>query len=196
MPKLYEDSHTSLIRYHLDSGSSWNRLRDDRSVYGSSSMQECFVSRPSRCQWVLLSSAAIIPGIIRQMPATVKERKRSADRVVSLLRQQPPGRLFRRRCHPRWQICQLDRLGQLSLSFPPKLSDSYGICWKCIRWTAPSSVDRKISARSQNLGASPWNCQRIIHARLAPMIIPPATRSFRIVRILLHRFAPNYLTQQ
>lgn len=48
--------------------------------------QECSVPRPSRVSVGFRSSAAIIPGIIRQMPTTLKERKRSVDRVVSLLR--------------------------------------------------------------------------------------------------------------
>ncbi|KYQ57429.1 Transcription factor hamlet [Trachymyrmex zeteki] len=63
----------------------WNFLSesinvaDDRSVYGSNSAQECFIPRPSRCQWVFYPTA-IIPGIIRQMPVTVKEKEGRADR--------------------------------------------------------------------------------------------------------------------
>ncbi|KYN21825.1 Transcription factor hamlet [Trachymyrmex cornetzi] len=63
---------------------SSNRLKDDRSVYGSSSAQECFIPRPSRCQWVFYPTA-IIPGIIRQMPVTVKEKEGRADRQSRLL---------------------------------------------------------------------------------------------------------------
>lgn len=65
--EIHEDSHANLIRYHLDSRLSSNRLKDDRSVYGSNSAQECFVSRSMPMGF--LSYTTIIPGIIRQMPA-------------------------------------------------------------------------------------------------------------------------------
>lgn len=148
----------------------WNRLKDDRSVYSSNTAQECSVPRPSPdVSGFSILYYAIILGIIRQMPATLRERKRSEDRVVSLLRQQPPGRLFRRRCHPRWQICQLDRLGQLSLSFPPKFSDSW-ICWKCMhvgprlpKSTVKSAHEVRIWEPAHE------NRQRIIHAFVIPL---------------------------
>lgn len=79
--EIHEDSHANLIRYHLDFRLSSNRLKDDRSVYGSSSAQECFIPRSSR--WVFYPTTIIL-GIIRQMPVTVKEKEGRADRQSRL----------------------------------------------------------------------------------------------------------------
>lgn len=66
------------MRYHLAGGFPWNRLKDDRSVYGSGIRWRNSFAR-DQCQWARYPSA-IIPGIIRQMPKDRKTRKREEDR--------------------------------------------------------------------------------------------------------------------
>lgn len=113
------------------------------------STQECFIPRSSPMLAGLLSYTAIIPGIIRQMPATVKEKegREGRDRQSRLLASTATTWPIR---SPKVSSTLTDlstgsSLGQsLSHSLPPKI---FGFLWnllsKCIRWAAHSQVNRE-----------------------------------------------------
>lgn len=152
------------MRYHLAGGFSWNRLKDDRSVYGSGIPWRNTFAR-NQCQWARYPSA-IIPGIIRQMPKDRKTRKREEDRgeekgrnrqrVVSSVGKVDTWSARSSKVSSMLTDLSIGSPRTISLSIPFRFFDS--LKFFPSTWTSLLllQLDREIGTSSQNRRSSPF----------------------------------------